>query len=162
MISPLILPNELVSHTRNYMQIVTILGNFKLNKNAFQWDAYRPLVDHMPESAWAGVPGRGGGVPGPGGGGGTWSRGEVYLVGGCTWSGGCLLPGGAPGPRGCHTWSGGCTWSGWVYLVQGGVCSRGGPQIHPPVNRMTNRCKNITLATTSLRPVKTVGTKIYL
>ena len=24
----------------------------------------------------------------------------------------------------------------------------------PPVNRMTNRCKNITLATTSLPPVK--------
>ena len=24
----------------------------------------------------------------------------------------------------------------------------------PPVNRMTNRCNNITLATTSLRPVK--------
>ena len=24
----------------------------------------------------------------------------------------------------------------------------------PPVNRMTDRCKNITLATTSLRPVK--------
>ena len=26
----------------------------------------------------------------------------------------------------------------------------------PPVNRMTNRCKNITLATTSLRPVTTI------
>ena len=27
----------------------------------------------------------------------------------------------------------------------------------PPVNRMTDRCKNITLATTSLRPVKIEG-----
>ena len=27
------------------------------------------------------------------------------------------------------------------------------PPPPPPVNRMTNRCKNITLATTSLRPV---------
>ena len=45
-----------------------------------------------------------------------------------------------------------------------GVCSRrgGGGGVsasvlagipHPPVDRMTNRCKNITLATTSLRPV---------
>ena len=57
-------------------------------------------------------------------------------------------------------------------LVLGGVCSQGVgvcsrgvsapggwyPSMHwgrhPPVNRMTNRCKNITLATTSLRPVK--------
>ena len=28
-----------------------------------------------------------------------------------------------------------------------------GTKYTPPVNRMTNRCKNITLATTSLRPV---------
>ena len=45
----------------------------------------------------------------------------------------------------------------------GGVCSRGGSapggvsqhalRQTPPVNRMTDRCKNITLATTSLRPV---------
>ena len=104
-----------------------------------------------------------GGVPGLG----------VYLVpGGCTWSRGgvpgpgevYLVPGGAPGPRGCTwswggTWSGGCTWSG-VYLVPGvggSVCSRGctwsqgvgGVRYSPPVNRMTNRCKNITLPQTS-------------
>ena len=40
----------------------------------------------------------------------------------------------------------------------GGVCSRGVVSQHAmrqtfPVNRMTDRCKNITLATTSLRPV---------
>ena len=73
-----------------------------------------------------------GGVPGPGG---------VYLVpGGCTWSqGGVPGPGGGvPGP------GGGCTWS------RGGVP---GQVLPPPVNRMTNRCKNITLAKTSFRPV---------
>ena len=59
-----------------------------------------------------------------------------YAPGGgvCAWAGG-LLPGGA--------WYGGC-------LVRGGWWY---PSMHPPVNRMTNRCKNITLATTSLRPV---------
>ena len=31
----------------------------------------------------------------------------------------------------------------------------------PPVNRMTDRCKNITLATTSLRPVITVITRDF-
>ena len=51
----------------------------------------------------------------------------------------------------------GGVWSGG-YLVRG-VCSRGGITActeaeSPPLNRMTDRCKNITLATTSLRPVK--------
>ena len=83
--------------------------------------------------------GGGGWVPGAGGG--TWSR-------GCTWS-----RGGAPGPRG-------------VYLVLEGGSARytlpGPDQVHPPdqtrypppgpdqvlppVNRITDRCKNITLA----------------
>ena len=70
-------------------------------------------------------------------------------------------PGGLPGP-------GGSAWSGGVCLVQG-VClvwgvafSRGVASHHalrqtPPVNRMTDRCKNITLATTSLRPVKIIN-----
>ena len=98
------------------------------------------------------VPGRG--VPGPGG---TWSRGGIPDPGGCTWSWG-----GVPGPGGVYlvwggTWSqGGCTWSqgvpgpGGGYLVPGGVP---GQVLPPPVNRMTNRCKNITLAKTSFRPV---------
>ena len=73
-----------------------------------------------------------------------------------------------PGGGGCLVW-GVCLVRGVVCLVRGGVCLvRGGsasvpcgmptppPRIRhtsPPVNRMTNRCKNITLATTSLRPV---------
>ena len=69
-----------------------------------------------------GVPGPEGGVPGPG-----------YLPRGCTWSGG------VPGPRGC-TWSGGCTWSQGCTCLWGCTCPG-----TPPVNRMTNRCKNITL-----------------
>ena len=55
------------------------------------------------------------------------------------WGGGGVLPG-----RGMSPWRGGSPWQG------------GSPYWRhpPPVNRMTNRCKNITLATTSLRPVK--------
>ena len=59
----------------------------------------------------------------------------------CTWSGGCTGLGGVPG-------LGGCTWSWGVYLVLGGVPALGGSDT-PPVNRMTNRCKNITLPQTS-------------
>ena len=57
------------------------------------------------------------------------------------------LGGGVSGPGVC------------VCLVWGGSASVpcGIPPLDqaqpPPVNRMTNRCKNITLATTSLRPV---------
>ena len=85
------------------------------------------------------VPGTTGGVPGLGRC--TWSHGGVYLArGGCAWSQG-------------DTWSRGylvrgvCAWSqrGGVYLVPGG-CTWSGT---PPVNRMTNRCKNITLPQTS-------------
>ena len=47
-------------------------------------------------------------------------------------------------------WGGGVPGPGGVYLV-GGVPG----QVLPPVNRMTNRCKNITLAKTSFRPVIT-------
>ena len=57
----------------------------------------------------------------------------------------CLVLGGLLLGRGCLVW--GC-------LVLGGgggipACT----EADPPVNRMTNRCKNITLATTSLWPV---------
>ena len=51
--------------------------------------------------------------------------------------GGVPALGSVPDHRGC-TWSGVCTWSGW------GTC----PGI-PPVNKMTDRCKNITLPQTS-------------
>ena len=73
--------------------------------------------------------------------GGTWFRG-VNLVPGGT----CL--GGVPGAgvhlvlEGVPAWGRGCTWS-W------GVPT----QVLPPVNRMTDRCKNIAFAT-SLRTVK--------
>ena len=93
------------------------------------------------------------------------------LLGGCllrdmsAW--GCLLQGGVISLRGvcvCSqggVCSGGCLLWGEGCLLRGrGVCSWGGvwyPSMHwgrhPPVNRMTNRCKNITLGTTSLRPV---------
>ena len=90
----------------------------------------------MPESASrGGVSGREGGVSGPGGG--------VPGLGGVPGPGG-----GVSGPGGVCAWSGG----GLPQCLVG--CQP--PRIRhttPPVNRMTNRCKNITLATTSLRPV---------
>ena len=58
------------------------------------------------------------------------------------WGG--VLPGrGVSAPRGVLPRQGGC-------LLPGGVSLPGDP---PPVNRITHTCKNITLATTSLRPV---------
>ena len=88
----------------------------------------------------------------------------VCLLWGCVWSrvrvsalGGCLLqvgsgPGGsAPGGSSL----GGSTPRGGGCLLPGGgipACNEADPL--PPVNRMTDRCKNITLATTSLWPVK--------
>ena len=78
-----------------------------------------------------------GGVPGPGG------KQGVYLVLGGVY---LVCGGGVPGPGGC-TWSGGvpgpvgCIWSEGVYLVRGGVPG----QELPPVDRITDACKNITL-----------------
>ena len=77
------------------------------------------------------------------------SEGCVCSGGVC--SGGCLLGG---------VYSGGLLRGGcllWGVSAPGGVVWY--PSMHwsrqpPSVNRMTNRCKNITLATTSLRPVK--------
>ena len=58
---------------------------------------------------------------------------------------GCLLLGGVSVPGGSAP--GGC-------LLRGvGVVSQHALRQTPLVNRMTDRCKNITLATTSLRPV---------
>ena len=62
-----------------------------------------------------------------------------------------LLPGGGVSAAG-GVCSGGCLLPGVASLLPGGgipACT----EADPPVNRMTNRCKNITLATTSLRPV---------
>ena len=77
--------------------------------------------------------------------------------------GGCLLGGlSAPGesaPGGVCSWGVCCR----GVSAPGGVCSWGGgipacTEADPPVNRMTNRCKNITLATTSLWPVMIMNT----
>ena len=100
----------------------------------------------------------------------TWSGRDVRGPGGVPGLGGVPSLGGVPGPGGC-TWSRGLpahggTCSVGVYLVQGGVPGPGegvcvcllpgrvpGPRAvsgtRPPVNRMTNRCKNITLPQTS-------------
>ena len=60
--------------------------------------------------------------------------GGVLSPRGCLLGGACLVRGRGEG----RVWSGGCVWSGT-----------------PHVNRMTHRCKNITLAKTSFRPVTT-------
>ena len=87
-----------------------------------------------------------GGVSAPGGvcSGGCLLLGVSASGGGGVCSGGCLLQGGS-------ALGGVCSW---------GVSAQGGCGIPactevdtPPVNRMTDRCKNITLATTSLLPV---------
>ena len=82
------------------------------NKNAFQWDAYRPLVDRMLECA-----SRGGGglVLGGPPGGRVCSGGVLSLPGGspCPRGGRLSLPGGSPCPGGCR-------------LPWGRVCSGGG------------------------------------
>ena len=62
---------------------------------------------------------------------------------------GCLLLRGVPPSRGGAPFLG----EGASFLGGGGVVSRHALRQTPPVNRMTDRCKNITLATTSLRPV---------
>ena len=106
-----------------------------------------------------------GGVPARGG---TCQRGVympgVYLLeGGCTCQGGVYLPeGGVPAwgvylPEGGVPARGGrgCTCQGWgvpargVYLPEG-VYLTGW---YSSMNRMTDRCKNITLAKTSFQPV---------
>ena len=81
------------------------------------------------------LPGRGGGVSG-------WSGGVSGPRGALVR--GVSSPGGVSGPGGSGP-------GGGFSLVGGrGVLPTG----DPPINRMTDRCKNITLATTSLRPVK--------
>ena len=68
-------------------------------------------------------------------------------------TGGCLVPGGVPGLGGGSA-PGGCLLRGVSGLggsgPGGGVWSRRGipacTEADPPVNRMTDRCKNITFA----------------
>ena len=78
-----------------------------------------------------------GGLPGPGG---------VCLVGGGLPGPGRSLPGLGEG--------GVCLVPGGFSLPGGVLPARGGCPETPSVNRITHTCKNITLATTSLRSVK--------
>ena len=74
----------------------------------------------------------------------------------CSW--GVSAPGGVSAPRGCLLWGvsapRGVSDPRECLLLGGGIpaCTEADT---PAVNRMTDRCKNITLATTSLRPVTT-------
>ena len=63
--------------------------------------------------------------------------GWVYLVRGCTWSGGVPSPGGVPGPREVPG-PGVGTWSRGGYLVPGGLPGPRGtcPGTPPPVDRI--------------------------
>ena len=82
---------------------------------------------------------------------------------GCTCPGGCTCLGGVPALGLCL--SRGCTCQE-VYLpgvyLPGGVPAQGVPAqvLVPPVNRMTDRCKNITLPQTSLRAVISILPRI--
>ena len=95
-----------------------------------------------------GLPSPGGGcLPGPGGS--AWSGGFSLPGGGvCLVQGGSPCRGDLPGPGG-----GSPCWGG-VCLVRG-AC----PET-PPVDRITDTCKNITLATTSLQPVIILGFRL--
>ena len=84
------------------------------------------------------------------GGGSPWSRGEGGVLlgpgGVCLSGGGSPCQGGLPGPGG-------------EFSLPGG----GSPETpSPPVYRITDTCKNITLATTSLRPVKILAKQCHL
>ena len=80
--------------------------------------------------------------------------GELVPPSGGDGGGGCLLPGGVPPSRGCLL-PGGCPSGGC--LLPGGLLPGGGipacTEADPPVDRITDTSKNITLATTSLRQV---------
>ena len=123
------------------------------HKNAFQWDAYRPLVDRIPACTVAG------GVP-------AWGctclgGGCTCLGGGCTCpEGGCICLGAVPArgylPGGVPAWGvpargvpvqggvsarvylpGGCTCQGGVMYLPGGTCLGGTCPGTPPVDRQT-------------------------
>ena len=84
-------------------------------------------------SGWSG-----GCLPGPGG---------VLSQGGLPGPGGGLVPGGLHGPGG--VWYPSMHWGMPPPHIP--ACTEADPL--RPMNRMTDRCKNITSATTSLRPV---------
>ena len=95
------------------------------NKNGFQWDAYHPLDDRIPACTGQGVYSSNHWV------GGIYLGGELSAQGGVCPRGG-VCPGVCVCPGGCLP----------------GVCDihpPGSEADTPPVNRMTDRCKNITL-----------------
>ena len=86
------------------------------------------------------------GVCFPGGGSSIW--------GGFSIRGGSSSGGGSPSSQGGFSIQPGGGW--WGSSICGGVlhpAGGGSPSSPPPVNRMTDRCKIITLAKTSFRPV---------
>ena len=81
----------------------------------------------------------------------------VFPAGGvCLDPGGiCLVPGGLSLPgKWCLPGPGGVLPAGGYLPGPGDICLE-----TPPVDRITDTCKNITLATTSLRPVMTLMSK---
>ena len=82
----------------------------------------------------------GGGLPGPGGS-------ARHQGGSARHQGACLVPGGSAWSRGGLPGPGGSAWSGGYDIP---ACTEAGTL--PPCGQ-TDTCKNITLATTSLRPV---------
>ena len=74
-----------------------------------------------------------------------WGVGGLFWGGICSW-GVSALGRGFVCSGGCLLWGGVCPWGVWYPNMHWGR--------HPPVDRITDACKNITLATTSLRPVK--------
>ena len=121
--------------------------------NAFQWDAYCPLVDHIPAcTVQGGVSQHAlGGVP---------ARGVVYLPWGCTFPGdvclGVYLPRQCTYPEVMYLPRGCIPAFTWVYLpggvpVQVGVPARGCfPSFSGADNPLpcgqTDTCENITFA----------------
>ena len=91
----------------------------------------------LPSGGGCFLPARGGGIPG-----------GVLPSGGMPPSGGCFLPGGGWYPRGVLLSGGDAS-----FLGEGVVSQHALRQTPPPVDRITDMSKNITLATTKLWPV---------
>ena len=88
----------------------------------------------------------------------VWSWGSMSGHGGACLVGGCVWWGDMSG-GGCVSGPGSVSGQGGVSGPRGGMPG----QVPPSVNRMTDRCKNITLAKTSFRPVTIRNhNKIYL
>ena len=138
----------------------------------------RMRTGHSLTVCWGGGVLPAGGSPCPGGlGGFSLPRGRgaslpegVSLPGGLSLLGGFSLPGEGLPAGGSPCWGASPYWGVGLPArgVRGSPCRgvslpRGSPGPEtPPVNRITHTCKNITLATTSLRPVITWNRKLLL